>query len=155
MNFKLLIFIIFLISAIMSYAQIEPIAEEDLPMKVIVSHYENNSETTKWFKITNQNENQFIASFYSSGFKKEIFYNNSGKVQKETTVKNLIPTLLTKYLNQQYDKSKVIEFKFVKNIVDQVAEYEVLVRTKDRDEIIIRFDDQYTPIGISQGYASK
>jgi hypothetical protein len=142
--FQILFFIVFF-----GYAQVEPtpISEDDLSLKVIARHYDlhTGAEGTEWFVSELNDEKVYIAQFEFDKEDKEVVYNQYGRPIMDATIKNQIPVVLLDYIGERYEKFKVIEYKKTKNLETERSNHSVSIKTKEFGEVVLGFDQYFTP----------
>lgn len=149
MKAKVVFFSIFIFSLTLSYSQSNPqaISEEDLSLKIIARHYDlqNGAEGTEWFVSELNDEKVYIARFELDKVQKEVYYNGYGRPIMDATIKNQIPVVLMDYIGERYEKFKVIEYKKTKNLETESSKHSVAIKTKQFGELVLDFDQYFTP----------
>lgn len=133
----------------------ESLNEENVPLKVIAKHYGSNEgvEITIWSQIKENDEQIFLAEFQKEGVSKKVKYSALGRPLSEAVISRDAPERLGLYLDQQYMKPKVVEFREINNLLTKEKSYQVVLKTKNLGEFMLQFDDQLTPKGVAQGIA--
>lgn len=132
------------------------ISEEQVPVKVIAKHYGANEglNTTMWSLQEEAGENYYLADFQLDGTSRKIKYNLNGKPICEALILKDAPADLIAYLDQQYLKPKVVEFREINNLITKEKIFQVVLKTKNLGEFMLEFDNQLTPLGVEQGFAA-
>ncbi len=125
----------------------QPISEEDLSIKIIARHYDlnNGAQETKWFISELNDEKVYIARFELDKDEKEVYYNQYGRPIIDATIKNQIPVILLDYIGERYEKFKVLEYKKTKNLETESSKHSVSIKTKKYGELVLDFDQYFTP----------
>lgn len=149
MKTKIAFFLTFFLSVTLSFAQspLQPVNEEDLSIKIIARHYDlqNGVEETEWFVSEYNDEKVYIARFELDKVEKEVYYNQYGRPIIDATIKNQIPVILLDYIGERYEKFKVVQYKKTKNLETESSKHSVAIKTKKYGELVLDFDQYFTP----------
>lgn len=133
----------------MSYSQgSTTIAEDDVPIKVVACHFSqyDGSTVLAWTQIYNEVDIKYSALINHGGTRKEVIYNQYGRIIQEMITKDKIPVMLVSFIEGKYEKYKILEFKSVKDFDKAQMQYQVRVKTKEHGEFALQFDDQFEPV---------
>lgn len=131
---------------IISVCDAQVIAEDDVSFEVLKWHFNHypNSESQGWYQMS---EVTLRASFAFEGENYNVVYTSSGtRLSEELDMTKSVPLSVVYYLDDKYGKYKVQEFKRITNFNDEQIYYIMDVKSKDKGEERLSFDEHLIPV---------
>lgn len=135
--------------------QVTPLQESDAPPNVVVKHYAQYGGCTSvtWTKTEESGGVTYGTRFYHDGLWKEAVFNRNGRLLVETTKREDIPVVLAGYIEEMYEKYKILEVKSSKDFQNEAMLYTVVMKTKVHGEFTLTFDQHFTLLDNATGFA--
>lgn len=149
--YSFLILLVFL-----SFSQdVAYLPEGEVPPKIIVKHYSNydNGLKPRWFQFEANGAERYGVRFSQNQVEREVIYNQYGRAVQESMIRDAIPVILADFIDGRYEKFKILEFRSVKDLEQEVMQYEVMMKTKMHGEFSLRFDNQFMLMDNASGLA--
>lgn len=139
-------FVAILIFGVESVFSQSPLTEDQVDFNVLKWHFHHypKSITQQWSDL---GEGVLKADFTFNDQTVSTTYTSSGKrVEEQIDISKDVPVSVTFYLNERYDKYKVLQFVRVTNFATKEIRHSLQLRTKNQGDIFLRFDENLVPI---------
>lgn len=132
-------------------AQEKTFTEDAMSFEILKWHYHYypNSSNNVWKQIGQGKNMLYRCDFQYKGDNISAYYKNGGTlVSEELDMKEKIPISLVHYLDDRYDKYKVVSFMKVSTFLSanqKEVVYEMDVRNKEHGTFTLNFDENLIP----------
>ncbi|MEQ8473427.1 MAG: hypothetical protein RIC35_19675 [Marinoscillum sp.] len=122
------------------------VLEDEVAFEILKWHFHHypKSTTKQWMSL---GEQAYRAEFAFDGKEVVTVYLSDGKrLSEEVNLTKDMPLSLTYYLEDKYSKYKVADFRKITNFSDEMVYYKMEVKSKEKGDETLSFDEDLIPI---------
>lgn len=129
-------------------AQFHQIDEDDLDFTVLKWHYDLYPKTVSVWEVLNiDGVESYRAKFNFKGYPVSAIYNSNGKlISEETDLTRNVPVSLVHYLDESFDKYKVLSFVRITDAESESVSFELEIKSKQKGVQIIVLEENLIPL---------
>ncbi len=144
-NFVKLVMAFFLFG-VATFCNAQVLTEDDIGFEILKWHFHHypQSISKQWQKLGDQ-AIQAEFTFNNKDYK-TIYLLDGIRLSEEVDMTREVPVSIEYYLDEKYDKYKVQYFKKISVFKDEQIYYSMSVKTKDKGEETLSFDEHLIPV---------